>query len=1276
MKGSTILLLLLLGAGLAKAQTINVTDIDVDNFPLVRAHFFATDATAKQDNDFEISDFRVFENGIERRVTHVSCPSDFIAPPSSTVFVIDNSGSMIQGNLDVAKVVARAWIGSMRDDGSDCAIVGFTYENQLYQDFTTSRDKLNTALDELAAKGGENFDSALINEPAGGLQVSRNAKHRRFIILLTDGVSTMQRQVEVIAEAQQQNCRIFCITLGLPCPDVLKEICDASDGAYFEDITTSEQARNAYDRIFAMTQLAAPCEIEWESDPSCGNFTEVELECLKYGLSVNKQYEIPVERRIDLRFTPEVLAFPNVQPGESAEKSVRIFADRGDFTIENISGFYGSEYFELLNADLPLTIKAGENFELQIRFSPPDSLMHLETFTFESANCQRSWGAWGGFAGQPTAQEGITLLYPNGGESFVAGNTTTIRWEGVPEETVVSLDFSPDNGQNWTVVADNATQLSYEWRVPNVFSDDCLIRVQQSGELGTNEEILEHDLYAFAGDVRFTDWSPNGKMLATGHRTGIAVIWDTESGEELFRLEANEGSVNWVRWSPDGKLLATTHIGKNVRIWDGTNGTLLHVLSGHSDNVLSAEWNFDSRKLVTYALDGTARVWDAQRGVQLYQVEIPTAATIHHISWSPFGFKLAVVVDFEELQVHDAESGGIIWKWTSSRDDITSTKWHPDGTKITVLTRNQLSVLEATNAKLLKTNFTTLGGAGLLSWSPDMSKVVSHLGDGSMGTIWNGETGAALRNFDGHSNQIFAVNWSPDGTKFGTASRDNLARIWDCATGRRLFDLTTHTEDVIHLAWSPSGTHVSTGSRDGIAKIIQLKTPLQSDQSDAVFSIEAPLPDAIDVDMGEALVGSARNRMVEDFHVNNGNWPYTVESISIGGEHSQDFELVAGLAPLEVDQTHFAEFSFRPSGVGERRAEIHIRTATEVLVRTIRGVGVEPPLELRNKLVVFGRTWVGDRRDSTIEALIHNSGDTPIDVTSIRFGGPNDRDFRLSNGARNLSFRLAPGESRDIQLSFQPREVGGTSGRLYFNYLGQIEPLEVQLFGTGFQDGVRALIRVEDIRAAAGEKTSLRISMPESENMSLSLAPTEWRATLRYNGQLLYSPRAVCDDDDFCTLEVTGTREPNSTDLLSLPVIATLGNTDRDAISIEEFSWRNGRIDPDTELQNGIIEVEGICAEGGLRLLQTGGASFTLIVRPLPARDNAEIQFGLRENMTVSLDVINSMGTTVASLLNNEDLTRGLHRLDMNVGSLAPGLYYVRLYGAQGSLFAQMVIAD
>lgn len=62
---------------------------------------------------------------------------------------------------------------------------------------------------------------------------------------------------------------------------------------------------------------------------------------------------------------------------------------------------------------------------------------------------------------------GITVLEPNGGETWCAGSTRTIRWNSVGVD-YVTIELSSNGGQSWTSLATNvpASAGSWSWSIP------------------------------------------------------------------------------------------------------------------------------------------------------------------------------------------------------------------------------------------------------------------------------------------------------------------------------------------------------------------------------------------------------------------------------------------------------------------------------------------------------------------------------------------------------------------------------------------------------------------------------------------------------------------------------------------------------------------------------------------------------------------------------------------------------------------------------------------
>jgi WD40 repeat protein len=74
----------------------------------------------------------------------------------------------------------------------------------------------------------------------------------------------------------------------------------------------------------------------------------------------------------------------------------------------------------------------------------------------------------------------------------------------------------------------------------------------------------------------------------------------------------------------------------------------------------------------------------------------------------------------------------------------------------------------------------------------------------------------------GHTNAIFDLAFSPDGSLLATASQDTTGRLWNVATHNTTAVLTGHTVQVSSVAFSPDGKTLASGDWDGTVQLWNL----------------------------------------------------------------------------------------------------------------------------------------------------------------------------------------------------------------------------------------------------------------------------------------------------------------------------------------------------------------------------------------------------------------------------------------------------------------------
>ena len=99
-------------------------------------------------------------------------------------------------------------------------------------------------------------------------------------------------------------------------------------------------------------------------------------------------------------------------------------------------------------------------------------------------------------------------------------------------------------------------------------------------------------------------------------------------------------------------------------------------------------------------------------------------------------------------------------------------------------------------------------------WSPDGSRIVTgSTGEGVR--VWDAVTGESLLSLEG-DDWARSVAWSPDGSRIVTGSAVDGVRVWNAVTGEELLSLE-HGHWVGSVAWSPDGSRIAAGfDGDGV----------------------------------------------------------------------------------------------------------------------------------------------------------------------------------------------------------------------------------------------------------------------------------------------------------------------------------------------------------------------------------------------------------------------------------------------------------------------------
>jgi WD40 repeat protein/DNA-binding SARP family transcriptional activator len=336
-----------------------------------------------------------------------------------------------------------------------------------------------------------------------------------------------------------------------------------------------------------------------------------------------------------------------------------------------------------------------------------------------------------------------------------------LAFETTPDDLVFGASFSPDGRRVAAGWSDGAV------RVLDVDTGNV---VAQKVGLGSS---------AFS-----THFSPDGTRLVVGSfEAPVAVVIDTRTGEEVFRLEGHEWAVFDARWSPDGAWIATASGDGTARIWDAQTGAPRFTLKGHTSQVMTADWSPDSRRLVTGSEDGTARVWEITEQGAFAQLTLSTQDTrngLNGVKFSPDGRQVMAGVF--------AITATVVWN-------------------VTVAGTAEWANLPAVE------NF-----EGVVSFTPDGAHLVASSPDRSV-TVWDTETWRESGRIGPASGEVSSLAVSADGRWLATGTWDGPVDVWNLATGEHRFRVEVPFAD--DVAWSRAGDLLAVAS-DSTIRVVDV----------------------------------------------------------------------------------------------------------------------------------------------------------------------------------------------------------------------------------------------------------------------------------------------------------------------------------------------------------------------------------------------------------------------------------------------------------------------
>ncbi|CAE7139874.1 unnamed protein product [Rhizoctonia solani] len=274
---------------------------------------------------------------------------------------------------------------------------------------------------------------------------------------------------------------------------------------------------------------------------------------------------------------------------------------------------------------------------------------------------------------------------------------------------------------------------------------------------------------------------------------------------------------------------------------------------GHEHRVQAVAFSPDGKSVASGSWK-TILILDAHNPISPGKLHNGHSLWISSISYSPLGNVVASGSTDQTIRLWDINTGHQLGQPLWSNTQFMSISFSPDAGLIAsgsgggqfehgpTVSAVQLWDVRKREVALEPFKGHTRGVCSV-EFSPDGTRVVSGSRDRTI-RVWDVERGMTIFGpFKGHTSSVRSAAFSPDGSQIVSCSHDKTLRLWDTRSGRIIGKpCEGHTLEVCSVSFSPHGTYVASGSKDNTVRLWDVRAGRQVDRpyeehTDFVYSV-------------------------------------------------------------------------------------------------------------------------------------------------------------------------------------------------------------------------------------------------------------------------------------------------------------------------------------------------------------------------------------------------------------------------------------------------------